>query len=294
MADSELPPVASALTKELSQHNLQVLKEALVCADDLLGSWSLLPLWKDLVLTTASVPVREVSGLLISILQLLRHSNRSVASSARELLRKWFLLDASDSPQSLRQNHGSLLFRLVCALFQEALKLKPTGLDVLLQWLAEDLLPATARRWALLFLSGAGLVAFESEIRDESLSRLLQTLSPLLRHRDEKTREAALSAASHLFALDHLWFQLMAASPPPSLSLLSVPSATALLVDQMSPVVAGFLKGLTAEPSWRRAEGRVLHAVAGFLRKTTAMAAVGGGEEFNVQPAPAPFPLGGA
>lgn len=274
VTDFQLPCVATAVAKELSQHNLQVLKEALVCVDDFVGSWSLHPLWKDTLLSSTAP---EFTSLLFSILQLLRHSNRGVTSSAREILKKWFLLDANDSPESIRRNNGSFFFRLICTNFQEALKFKPNSLDALLLWLADDLLTFIARRWALLFLTGGFLAAFDCDIRDESLSYLLQTLAPLFSHRDEKTREAALTAMSHLFALDNLWFQLLAtsATAPLSLHFISIPATSSLLEDQMSPVTAEFFKGLSAASSWRRAEGRVLQTVAGFLRKTTA---VGSGE----------------
>jgi hypothetical protein len=275
-----LPSLSSALTKELSQHNLQVLKEALLCAEALLRSWfsPLLPLCRQLVLSSALPDLsseqapsdlslslsQSLSGLLIATLHLLRHSNRSVSSSARDLLRLWFDLDLENDADADANNSSlSILFRHTCTLFQDALHLKPTGLDVLLHWLADDLLTATALRWGHKGRDSGKTGETKVTTGEESVSHLLRTLSSLLRHRDDKTRESALSAASHLLALDLLFTQRQS-----QLLLVPAPLTTALLQQRLSPAAAEFLEGLTTEPAfWRRAEGRVLQIVENLLRR---------------------------
>jgi hypothetical protein len=256
------------LTKELAQSNLQVLKDALLCVEGLVGACFVHTLWRDLVSASSSGVSVEVNGLLVGLLQLIRHSNRGVSSTAAEVLRKWFGLDANDSCQSLKLNHGSLLLRLVCTHFQEAIKRKPASIDVLLLWLAE-LLELTAMRWAEFLRKCTALEIFDPFVREELTVQLVKILSLFVQHKDEKTREAAFVVASHLFALDTLWLQLVSSPPLPSILSLSIPSSISLLLETISPAVGLFLQDLSKQPAWRRHEGKVLQTVDRVLRKLT-------------------------
>jgi hypothetical protein len=267
-AGSDFLLLTALLAKELVQSNLQVLKDALLCTEGLVGTWLVPSPWRDLVHSSVSGACEEVSGLLVALLQSIRHSNRGVALTATAILRTWFAFDADDCCQSLKLSHGCLLLRLVCVHFQEAVKRKPVSIDVLLRWLA-DLLNLTALRWTQFLRAGTAQDIFDPVSREEMVKQLSQTLSQVVRHRDEKTREAALVLAGNLLALDTLWLQLGSSPPLHSILSLAIPTSLPLLLEAVSPTLADVVKGLSKEPAWRRHEGQLLESVDHFLRRLT-------------------------
>lgn len=265
LIDGRFYSLMTVLTKELSQSNLQVLKEALSCVDDFMNCWRNYTPWGEHIRTPHLTP-SELTLLLVSLIQLLRHSNRAIITSSMELLRKWFEMDASDSPDKLKLTHGARFLVLVSLHFQEAVKAKPTGIDLLLHWFVE-ILTLTGQRWCQFRTTSALLFILESSERQEELiSRFIQMLSPLLRHKDEKTRDASLLALGHVCSLDLFWYRHVS-NPTASPSLVTIPNSFSELLDQLPPVTAQYMREISTDSSWKRSEGKFLQAVNSFMRK---------------------------
>lgn len=250
--------LVNILIKEVSQHNLQVLKESLSCLEEFflfLRRSSLLHIMN---------PSNQIKDLFKNIFKLIRHANRGIIDASISLLKVWFENDMNETCTILKLSHGSIFFYMITTSMFNEIYQKVVG-DSQLRWF-NDLLFMVAQRWCQFYnMNKISNDIFNETIRNEIISSIYNSLPVLLCHKDEKIREASFNILGNLLALDIFWSQLSSqpsSTISPTLTSLNffsleITSDISLIENLLSSPSKSFLTTISNEVYWQRNIGKI-------------------------------------